>query len=140
VVQVLLAAAIGVLDEPEPPLFEVVVSPLTGVVFTVNVGNVPTEVLLGVIGTLKILFAPLVIELGLVHVTTCKLIVQLQPLLVNGADGGAIPLGIVIVVVIGPLAGAFPILLTVTGMFEVVPAVKAGIAPTIVTMSGAVPA
>jgi hypothetical protein len=115
----------------------VATSPLTGVVFTLIEGIVPTELLDGVTGTLNTLFVPFVIGFGLVQVTTCKLIVQLQPLLVNGADGGVIPLGMVIVVVIGPLAGAVPILLTVTGIFEVIPAVNVGIGPTAVIKSGA---
>jgi hypothetical protein len=122
------------------PLLLVTTSPLTGVVFTTKEGIVPIDALVGVIGTLNILFAPFVSEFGFVHVTVCPEVVQLQPLLVNGADGGVIPAGIVSVVVIGPFAGAVPMLLTVTGMFDVTPAVKVGTGPTAVTKSGAVPA
>jgi hypothetical protein len=73
---------------------------------------------------------------GVVQVTFCPVVAQLQPLLVNGAAGGVIPVGIVTVVEIRPVAGAVPIFATVTGMFEVVPAVNGGIAPIVVVKSG----
>lgn len=138
-VQRVLAAATGDVAAFVPPLLPVAVSPLTGFVLLLKVGKEPTALLLGVTGTLNVLLAPLAIEFGLVQLTTCPATVQPQPLLENAA-GGVIPAGIVIVVVIGPFAGAVPILLTVTGIFEVVPAVKAGIVPTVVVKSGAVPA
>jgi hypothetical protein len=130
----------GVVGEPVLPLLLVTTSPLTGAVFTTNEGIVPIELFVGVTGTLKKLLVPLIIELGFVQLTTCPAMVQFQPLLENGADGGVMPVGIVIVVEIGPLAGAVPILLTVTGIFDVTPAVKVGTGPTAVIKSGAVPA
>ena len=72
------------------------------------------------------------------QVTFCPEGVHDQPLLVNGTAGGVIPAGFGIVVVIGPVAGAFPIFATVTGIFEVCPAVNGGIGPVVVTKSGAV--
>jgi hypothetical protein len=87
---------------------------------------------------LKTELVPLVIGPAFVQVTFCPAVVQLQPLLVNGADGGVIPVGIVTVVEIIPVVGAVPILLTVTGIFEVTPAVNAGIVPKVVVKSGAV--
>ncbi len=112
-------------------------SPLTGLVLADMVGVVPTAVVLGVIGILKLLLVPLFIVLALVQVTTWPATVQLQPLLVKAPAGGVMPDGTVTLVVIGPFAGAVPILLTVTGMLAVTPATKLGIVPSMVVKSGA---
>lgn len=119
-------------------LFGIIVSPVTGVVTAVKAGVVPTELAVGVIGTLKTEFIPLVIGPGFVHVTFCPEVEQFQPLLVNGATGGEMPVGTLNVVEIGPVAGAVPILATVTGILEVTPAVNAGTGPTAVDKSGEV--
>ena len=117
-------------------LLGITVSPETGVVIAVNCGVVPIAATGGVTGTLKVVLLPLLIGPGFTHVTFCPVVEQFQPLLVNGADGGVIPAGTGIVVVIVPVAGPVPILATVTGILAVTPAVKGGIGPMAVVKSG----
>jgi hypothetical protein len=119
-------------------LLPVFVSPVTGFVFALNIGFVPTVVASGVIGTLNKLLAPALIGPGLVHVTVGAVVEHVQPLLVKFV-GEVTPLGNVIVVVIMPGAGAFPILATVIGKLLGWPATKAGVGcPIVVVKSGAV--
>ena len=96
-------------------LLAVFVSPVTGVVVALNTGDVPEVEAFGVTGTLNVLLPPAAIELGFVHVTEGVVVEHVHPLLVKFV-GAFIPVGKVIVVVIGPVAEAVPILATVTGI------------------------
>jgi hypothetical protein len=95
-------------------LFVVTVSPVTGFVVALNVGFVPDNDAFGVIGTKKVLSRPALMGPEFVHVTVGAVVEHVQLLLVNVA-GAVTPTGNVIVVVIMPSAGAFPILATVIG-------------------------
>ena len=92
----------------------------------------------GVTGILNVVVAagakPVVF--GVVQLTTCPRVEQVQPPLVN--DAGAVrPVGNVVVNVNVPVPGAVPWLVTVTGMLEVTPSVNVGEGvPIVVTKSG----
>jgi hypothetical protein len=120
-------------------LLFVFVSLGTGLVVAL-IGCVPPAVLaLGVTGTLIKLLFPLLIGPGLIHVITELVLVQAQPLLLN--DGGdVIPLGNVMIVVIGPVVGPVPILATVTGNVPAWPATRAGLGVPIVVVRSGTPA
>ena len=103
-------------------LLPVFTSLLTGAVVAFTTGLVPSKVAFGVTGTLKVEAFPLFIGPWFVHVTVKFTVLQLQPLLIKLA-GAVMPVGNVTVVDIRPMLGAVPILLTVTGMLLVCPAV-----------------
>lgn len=106
-------------------LLAVLLSPGVATRF-VKVGDVPTAAANGVIGTVKVVLAALASGPGLEQATLVPVVEQLKPLLVNVA--GAVTLaGIVSVVVIGPVVGALPMLLTPTGSELVCPATRAGL-------------
>jgi hypothetical protein len=119
-------------------LLPVFTSLLTGLVVALMVGVVPMVAALGVTGTLKLLDAPLLIGPELVQPTIVTVVLQLQPLLTN--DAGAVkPVGKVMVVVIWPIDGADPMLLTVTGILLVAPAVRVGVGWPMAVVKSAAP-
>ena len=67
-------------------------------------------------GTPKVLLAPFVIGQALIQVAVFPLVVQFHPLLFVGNVPKVVPTGIWITSVMGPVVGAVPILLTVTGI------------------------
>ena len=83
-----------------------------------STGLVPTAAFSGVTGIVNVLLAPAVIEAGLLHDITVPDVVQLKPLLVKLAGTVRLP-GTVSVKVTGPVVGAEPILLIITGMLLV---------------------
>ena len=95
-------------------LFPVFVSPVTGVVVALNTGDVPEVEAFGVTGTLKVLLPPAAIGPAFVQITEGVVVEHVQPLFVNVA-GAVTPVGKVIVVVIGPIAGPVPTFATVIG-------------------------
>ena len=96
-------------------LLAVFISPVTGVVVALNAGDVPDVEAFGVTGTLNVLLPPAMIGPAFVQVTEGVVVEHVHPLLVKFV-GAFIPVGKVIVVVIGPAAEAVPILATVTGI------------------------
>ena len=102
------------------------------------IGIFPEVPMAGVTGILNVVVAagtkPVVF--GVVHETTCPSVEQVQPPLVNVA-GEVKPTGNVVVNVNGPVPGAVPWFVTVTGIFDVTPSVSAGDGcPIVVTKSG----
>jgi hypothetical protein len=107
------------------------------VVVAVKVGVVPTAAGVGVIGTAKVLLVPAAIGPGLVQVTVPLVVVQVQPLLVKVA-GAVTPEGKGSDVLIGPVVGPVPMLVTVTGRLLVTPSLRTGVGwPSVVVKSGA---
>jgi hypothetical protein len=110
-------------------------------VVALNCGLVPADEGNGVTGTLMtdvFVGAVLLIGPGVEHVTVCPNVVQELPLLKKLA-GAVVPVGMVIVVVIGPVAGAVPTLVIVTGISLDCPTVRGVVGcPIVVTKSGAV--
>jgi hypothetical protein len=99
-------------------LLAVITSPGIGVVFALTVGLVPTVDACGTTGTLNVLGLVVVIGLGFTQVTVNGVVAdteQFQPLLLNEVLGVLRPAPNITVVVIGPLAVAEPMLVTVTG-------------------------
>jgi hypothetical protein len=118
---VLLAGSLGA---DEPPL---------------NAGVVPAVAAEGVTGTLIVIAlfgATLLNPLGVKQVTVCPDVLQVLPPLAKVA-GADTPVGSVMVVVIGPVAGPEPTFVVVTGILLTCPTVN-GVAgwPTVVTKSG----
>ena len=95
-------------------LLMVLASPGTGAVVALNCGCVPTVLISGVAGTLKVLLLPGAIGPALMQVTVWLAVVQLQPLLLKLA-GADTPAGRVTVLVSGPVAGPWPLLVIVMG-------------------------
>ena len=95
-------------------LLPVFVSPVTGVVVALNVGDVPEVEAFGVTGTLNVELPPATIGPELVQDTEGVVVEHVQPLFVKFA-GAVTPVGKVIVVVIGPEAEPVPIFATVIG-------------------------
>ena len=109
----------------EAALLLVTVSPGVVVVPLNGPGCVPTVLAFGVTGTWIVLLPPAAIGPGLIQVTVWPLVVQLLPLLLKLA-GALVLAGSVIVVVIGPVVGALPLLVTVIGTLLGRPATKLG--------------
>ena len=104
----------GLLAVTEAVLLPVLLSPVVATL-PVNVRVLPTAAFSGVIGTVKVVLAPLARGPGLEQATVEPVVEHVNPLLANVA--GAVTLfGIVSVVVIGPVVGIVPILLTLTGI------------------------
>jgi hypothetical protein len=87
---------------------------------------VPTVGVTGMSKTAVLLPATLLNGPGVVHVTTCPVVVQVEPLVVNGPAGALVPVGKLMVVVITPASGAEPVLVSVTGMLLGLLATKFG--------------
>ena len=114
----------------------VLASPGTGAVVALNWGWVPTVLMSGVAGTLKVLLLPGAIGPALRQVTTWLAVVQTQPLLLKLA-GADTPAGSVTVLVSGPVAGPWPLLVIVIGTLLACPTAKLGEGwPTLVVISG----
>jgi len=96
------------------------------VVVPVMIGVVPTAAAVDVSGMLNGLLWPALIGPGFTQVTVLPLVVQLQPLPGLKLAGVVTPAGIETVVVIGPVVGAVPWLVTVTGNWLVTPSFKTG--------------
>ena len=80
------------------------------------VKEVPTCEAVGTKGTLKVLFVPIAITAGFVHVAVVPEVVQTHPLLLVGKVPKVVPDGICTTSVTVPTLGALPILATVTGI------------------------
>ena len=119
------------------PLLLVLPSPLVGAVVALKVTVLPAVV--ATTGTSKVLLLPLLMAPLLTQVTLWPLVVQLQPLPPPKVTGALMPVGKVIVVVIGPLVGAVPWLATTTGRLLWTPTMRLGVGwPIVVVRSGAV--
>ena len=84
-----------------------------------NEGVVPTAEPIGVIGMIKFVLLPAGRLLGVVQFTIWPVVVQPQPLTLANVGGAVMPVGNVVTKVIGPLAVALPMLLTLTGSEDV---------------------
>lgn len=79
-----------------------------------STGLVPVAPGSGVIGTSTVVLAPLVMDAGLLQLTSVPDVAQVKPLLVNVADAVTLA-GILSVKLTGPEVGAVPMLLRLTG-------------------------
>ena len=114
-------------DTIVPTLFNKASSFVTPVKVPTIVGIVPIKLASGVNGMLNAVLAPAAkpATFEFVQVTNCATVVQLNAPSTNVA-GAVKPTGKVDVKLNAPVAAAVPILLIVTGMFDVKPSVKAG--------------